>query len=214
MHSLDRWIARVSSFLRSDIEDVVLVHELGPERTRIHTALELVEADRERVRQLCEACRLPAERRIKMASYLDHHYHGLIAMLDGKPVGHVWWVDRALPHPHVARFGIELGEGDAYAFDLYLAPEHRGGGASSDLFVRLRELLTAKGYRRVYGSVRASNLPAVWLHKLQHYRPVKTVPARIYLDDAVLVSGGSLYLRNPLAFGKQRFDYRRIARWS
>lgn len=209
-----RLFRRLGEYLHSDLEEVVLQHELRPEPYKTRTRLELVEADRDQVEQFCRDNHIKRTKRIKLSSYLDNQYHALFAMLDGVMIGHVWWfddrIDPADAHPYLSRFDLALQPGDVWSFDLYIAPEHRGRGVSDDFFVLLRKYLEGKGYKRVYGHVRADNLPAVWLHKLQHYTPVKTVRSRLFLDDAVLVSDGRVWLRNPTVGVKQKFDYRRL----
>ena len=207
-------VDRVGGFLRSELEEVVLSHALTPEPYRTRTALELVEPDRAAVARFARAHYPDRRRRAKLASYLDNGYRALFAVLDGEVLGHVWWFDdRIAPadaHPYLARFGLALEPGDVWSFDLYLAPQHRGAGVSNDFFVLLRKYLAGKGYRRVFGHVRADNLPAMWLHKLQHYTPVKTVRSRIFVDDAILVSDGRVWLRNPTIGVRQKFDYHLI----
>jgi GNAT superfamily N-acetyltransferase len=211
-------LARLKELWHSDIEEIVLQHELRPEAYRTRTRLELVEADRALVRQFCREHDCPRALRVKLSSYLDNHYHGLFAVLDGEVIGYVWWfddrIDPADAHPYLSRFGLVLEPGDVWSFHLYIAPEHRGGGVSNDFFVLLRKYLAGRGYKRVFGHVRADNVPAVWLHKLQRYTPVKTVRSRIFLDDAILVSDGRVYLRNPTVGVKQKFDYHLLGTWS
>jgi hypothetical protein len=149
----------------------------------------------------------------KCCSYLDNGYRVLLAEMEGQIVGHIWWhdhrLDRAQLHPQLLRYGLELKPGEVWSFDLWLLERYRGGGGSNDFFALFRQHLRQAGYARVWGSVDSAYLPAVWLHKIQGYRAVKTVEARLFFG-AVLWSGGRLYLRNPPIGVRQKFDFRAV----
>ena len=173
----------------------------------------ILEADRAGVLRLCQQSEELRHARTKCLSYLDNRYRGLLAEVDGRLVGHVWSCDPALhpedAHPHLGRYGITLGRGEVWGFDLYLMPEYRGGGLSNEFFALFRRSLRESGYVRVYGSVEADNLPAVWLHKVQGYEHVKTLHGTLYCG-VLLKSGGRLFLKNPSFGVRQKFDFRAL----
>jgi GNAT superfamily N-acetyltransferase len=195
------------------LRDVVMYRELSEEKYEQKTTLRVVDGDRQAVKRFCLAHDETRRQWGKCKSYLDNGYHALMAEVDGEIVGHIWWHDdsvaRRSVHPHLIRYGLELGPGQVWGFDLYLLPDHRGRGASNDYFALFRAHLRQRGYTRVYGHVDASNTPAVWLHKLQGYRKVKAVEAQLY-GHAVLRCEGRFYLRNPPLGARQSFDFRTL----
>lgn len=211
--SARRLLARVKESLWTDAKDVVLRKDLSGETGAAKNRVRLVPADRENVLELCRQNADLARSRARCVSYLANGYHGLLVEVDGRLVGHIWWCDpRADPkhlHPHLVRYRLSLEPGEVWGFDLYLMPEFRGGGMSNDVFALFRRHLRDAGYARVYGSVEASNLPAAWLHKVQGYEAVKTVPGTRLLR-IFLWSDRRLFLRNPSFLVRQKFDYRRI----
>jgi GNAT superfamily N-acetyltransferase len=211
-------LVRLRRFYRCDLEEIVLRRDLRPEPYETRTPLEVVEADRDRILRFCRERQCGRETRVQLVSYLDNHYHGLLAVLGGQTIGYVWWfdarIDPADAHPHLRRFDVTLEAGDAWSFDLHIAPQHRGGGIANDYMVRFRKHLAARGIRRLFGHVSAANLPAVWLYKVERYTAVKTVRSQLFLDAAVLVrDDGRVFLRNPLVGVKQKFDYWQLGSW-
>ncbi len=208
-----KWLARVGDRLCAHVREVVMRKDLVDEGEVPRKRLRLVEADRPRVRELCRRDAHLRQGREKCLSYLDNGFRGLLAEVDGRLVGHVWWCDPrrggTRVHPHLVRYGLALEPGEVWGFDLYLMPEHRGGGMSNDFFALFRRFLREAGYARVYGAVDAANLPAVWLHKVQGYVPVKTVEGTLF-GGVLLSSGGRLFLKNPRFGAKQRFDFRAL----
>jgi GNAT superfamily N-acetyltransferase len=203
------------TWIRTDHSDMVMEKKLSDATYTPKSGLSVVEGDRQAVIQLCREN--PDKMRgeeVKFLSYLDCGYRPLLAEIDGRIVGHIWWhdhrLDRTSLHPQVIRLGIDLAPGEVYSFDLFLLPQHRGGGASNDLFGLFRKHLRDAGYTKVYGVASASNLPAVWIHKLQGYRTVRTVESQLLCGGALLWSEGRLFLRNPTVVVKQKFDYRSV----
>ncbi len=75
-----------------------------------------------------------------------------------------------------------------------------------DFFALFRRHLREQGYTRVFGHVDAKNTPAVWLHKLQGYKKVKSIEGRLYAKS-VLRSEGRVLFRNPPVVVRQKFDF-------
>jgi GNAT superfamily N-acetyltransferase len=115
----------------------------------------------------------------RFAANLARRYHGFIATEEGRPVGYYWWHDRdAGPHPHLARLGIELGPGDVYGFDFFLAEDHRGEGRAVEFLHAVETALRARGHERLWGYVAAGNTPARWLYAVRGYETVRTLHLR------------------------------------
>jgi len=205
--ALKDWVKRQA---RADLRDVVMAKDLTPTPYKPKTTLRVVPGDRASVRRFCHEHEELRRQWPRCASYLDNGYRAMLAELDGQIVGHVWWFDPRWEgvrvHPHLIRYDLALEPGQVWSFDLYLLPQHRGGGASNDFFALFREHLRSLGYTRVFGHVDATNTPAVWLHKVQGYKPVKTVEARLY-GRLLLWSGGRLLVKNPPFIVTQKFDF-------
>lgn len=203
------------AYVYTTISDVVFVKDIGEEHCTIKSNINIVEADCQNMETFYHQNPGLEKGSYKTTSYLDNNYNGAIAELDGKMIGYVWWTDAhntdpQSRHPHLKRYAIELGEDESWGFDLFIIPEFRGGSLASDFFVLFRNLLREKGYTRVWGFARADNLPAMWIHRLQKYQPVKTVYSHLFLGTFLLsrVAGGRWFMRNVPFYGKQRFDYR------
>lgn len=67
----------------------------------------------------------------------DHESDGLIALLDGKPVGLAHY--RRMPSP---LRGADIG----FLDDLFVAPESRGHGAADKLFERLADITRERNW--------------------------------------------------------------------
>jgi len=202
--------ARVKARLVEDIRDVVMTKDLSVDKSLVKGELRVVEGDRQAVERFCRAHEETRRQWSKCESYLDNGYRALLAEVDGLIVGHIWWHDHTVGpknvHPHLIRFGLELEPEQVWGFDLYLLEQHRGGGASNDFFALFRRHLREQGYTRVFGHVDAKNTPAVWLHKLQGYKKVKSIEGRLYAKS-VLRSEGRLLFRNPPVVVRQKFDF-------
>ncbi|MEM8497283.1 MAG: GNAT family N-acetyltransferase [Pseudomonadota bacterium] len=148
-------------------------------------------------------------------SYLANGYHGILLILDETVIGYVWWA-RYSPskpefcHPHLKQFDLQLTETDAWGFDLFILPEYRGGGMSTDVLYLLLEHIRSHGCRFSWGCAQKENLPALWVHKLHRFEKVKSVRSIIYFRVLLYcdIDGGCWFAKNSLFFGKQRFDYR------
>jgi len=201
----------INYYIYTDIEEVILQKDLVDEEYKTKSNVQVREADHQKVMQFCSENPDLRDEKIRYLSYLDNHYHGALAELDGKIIGGVWWFDHRLDqvdiHPHLVRYKLNLKPGEVWSFDLFILSQDRGSGISNDFFKLFRKYLRNAEYTRLYGHVSSSNLPAVWLHKLQGYKPVKTVKSHLFCN-ALMLSEGRLFLRNPSIGVKQKFDYR------
>lgn len=199
----------------TSIDDVVFVKEITQEQHKLKNNIRVIEANYQNVEVFYRENPELIKNMSRIVSYLDNHYKGAIAELDGKMIGFVWWTDAQknepqYRHPHLKRYNLELNDDEAWGFDLFILPEFRGGNVASDFFFLFRKHLREKGYSRVWGFAQADNLPAMWVHKLQKYENVATVTSHLFLGNLLLsnVAGGRWFIRNVSFFGKQKFDYR------
>jgi GNAT superfamily N-acetyltransferase len=98
----------------------------------------------------------------------------LIGFRDGELIGYFWFHDASVRSGacYVSRYGINLGEGEVYGEDLFIAPEHRGRGIPAAFVAALEAELLRLGYHRMYGFVDAFNTPARWLWTTSGYTVV------------------------------------------
>lgn len=179
-------------------DDIILVKTLADTRVtptdmplRVESATDEHLPALVRFAQRCCRGRLTSGFAARMAGGAE----AFLGFVDDEIIAHYWWVDArgaAAAVPLFSRYDIELGPEDAYGFDLFLAPDHRGGTAAAFLAgveARLREL----GYRRVWGYVASSNRPARWLFSAAGHEVVGRIRSQVLLSRVFRV-GGKLYL--------------------
>ena len=115
--------------------------------------------------------------------YLRRGFSGVAAVRDGQVIGDVWAVTRSSTrlsyvHGDLRRLGIRLEEDEAYMFDMYIEPEHRGLALSTSLFRAAYRPLVARGVVTAKGYYAVGNLPALWMHRVMGYREVGRVKLR------------------------------------
>lgn len=115
--------------------------------------------------------------------YLKRGFRGVAAVRDGQVIGDVWAVTRSSTrlsyvHGDLRRLGIRLEEDEAYMFDMYIEPEHRGLALSTSLFRAAYRPLVARGVATAKGYYAVGNLPALWMHRVMGYREVGRVKVR------------------------------------
>lgn len=170
VHERERLIVLVK-----DLDDVVTAQpadELRVEAIARRHLPALSELNRERLLPSADA---------RFAEDIDAGYCGLVAFRDDRLIGFYWWVDgEAAPPPSrksvgaaidVLDLGIDLGPGDVYGADLYVAESARGRGIAQGFLDVVEATLRERGYRRVWGYVQESNRPARWTYSLRRYRP-------------------------------------------
>lgn len=121
--------------------------------------------------------------RAKALRYLESGFRGVAAVEGGRVIGAVWSVTRdesRLPwvHGDLRRLRVGLEAGEAYMFDMYIEPEHRGMALSTSLFRAAYAGLRARGFLKAKGYYAVNNLPALWMHRVLGYREVARVRVR------------------------------------
>jgi ribosomal protein S18 acetylase RimI-like enzyme len=106
---------------------------------------------------------------------LGEGLEAFLAFVGQELAGQIWLVaaDSGRTHVDVVRLGLPLEDDDAYAFDMFVAAEHRGHGMASRFLAAVAEELAASGFRRVWGFVDSSNVPARWLYSTGGWRTVR-----------------------------------------
>jgi GNAT superfamily N-acetyltransferase len=146
-------------------------------------------------------------------SYARNGYRGFLAFREGVPIGLMWWVDGRIParnnHPHLKRFAIQLGAGDAYLFDFFIRPEYRGGGSANEFMTRIEAALGSLGYERLLGCVDVDNKQARWLYSLLGWQDLRTHHCWA-LFSFMLLTNHALFVRNGPQDSPHGFDYRQV----
>jgi GNAT superfamily N-acetyltransferase len=115
----------------------------------------------------------------RFASNLERRYHGFTGHENGTLAGYYWWMDAAADgHANADRLGIQLGPGDVYGFDFFLAADHRGEGRGVEFLHHVETRLRDRGYERLWGYVSGTNTPARWLYSLRGYEVTRTLHLR------------------------------------
>ncbi|APG26931.1 hypothetical protein A7E78_03225 [Syntrophotalea acetylenivorans] len=118
--------------------------------------------------------------------YFQKGYRGLAMVHDGRAIGDLWYVSRGTAktpeiHPDVQRFKIDLADKEIYMFDMHVGAEQRGGGHATFLLNSVLHHLYGKGYHRAYGYYSATNIPALWVHRLLGYQELPHYIMRRFL---------------------------------
>jgi len=146
--------------------------------------------------------------------YVQRGYRALFAEVDGRIVGHIWWVDANFPsdraHPDLARLGIRLGPREAYVFNFFLEPGCRGGGSANEFLSRFEQHLRSRGFERVWGFVAGDNKPARWLYSLCGWKPQRVIHS-VEIARYLLLSQTGVFARNSQRRKVPLHGYRRVA---
>ncbi|GFO62925.1 GNAT family N-acetyltransferase [Geomonas paludis] len=136
-------------------------------------------------------------RYLKALSYLGKGYRGFGLVKGNTVVGDVWCADKRQgadcgSHPDEQWLGIQCSPGEAYTFDMFVDPAHRGGNVAAALQNGMLHLLKKRGVTKAYGFFWADNVPALWVHRTLRWRELKRVRAtRLLLTRKVHVTGQS-----------------------
>jgi GNAT superfamily N-acetyltransferase len=138
--------------------------------------MQVVRAERRHLPSVAEFDRRHCNSRAtRRHAHLGKGLDAFLAFVGQELAGQIWWVapDGGRTHVDVRRLGLPLQDDDAYAFDMFVAPEHRGHGMASRFLAAASEQFDALGFRRVWGFVDASNVPARWLYSTGGWRTVR-----------------------------------------
>jgi ribosomal protein S18 acetylase RimI-like enzyme len=96
--------------------------------------------------------------------------HACFAALVDERVASTCWVARRGAWSAYLGCAIELAPGDAYLFDAYTAPAHRGNGIAGALCVQQLRHLKDAGHRRAVRAATPENAVALRLHQRCGFR--------------------------------------------
>ncbi|QWV93983.1 GNAT family N-acetyltransferase [Geomonas oryzisoli] len=134
-------------------------------------------------------------RYLKALNYLDKGYRGFALVKGNTVAGDIWCADRRQggatgTHPDESWLGIECRPGEAYTFDMFVDPAHRGGNLAAALQNGALHLLRKRGITKAYGFFWADNVPALWVHRTLRWRELQRVRAsRLVLSRKLYVTG-------------------------
>jgi GNAT superfamily N-acetyltransferase len=180
-------LRRASAFVSSDLEGTVVEKDIaafepkGSASSSVAGEIFEVSAEAGQERYLSGLRRASGSLgTAKARRYFRDGYRGVAVQRDGQVVGAVWSVTRSdstlsWVHDDLRRLRIGLSDGEAYMFDMYIEPEHRGLALSTALFRAAYGGLRSRGIVKVKGYYALDNLPALWMHRVMGYREVGRV---------------------------------------
>lgn len=186
-----RDIARGRFYMKTD--QIVVRKELAPGEPSANGSIRMEEAEPHHMPLLAELnrrqCNTRRTRRFETG--LENGKRALLGFGDGTLIGYFWWHDATVPADdfYLNRFGISLADGEMYGYDLFIAPEHRGHGTPVEFLAGVEAELVRLGYRRMFGFVDRSNVPARWLYATSGYEDVLRCHTRTVLRRLMLVDG-------------------------
>ncbi len=151
---------------------------------------------------------------LKHKKVLDYHLQNgfkcYLATLNGEIIGYNWCTDNQIPpiknHPHLLRYGIKLGDKEAYGFDFYISPKHRGGGNSVEFYTKMKFKLKDHSYQKLYGVVEGSNKKARWLYRLMGQKEIRQFKT-YQIFNLFLIVNKKIYIKSNRFISSQPFDY-------
>jgi len=124
-------------------------------------------------------------RQLRVKPYFAKGYRCFALIKDNKVIGDIWYekpMARGLwTHQDIVRLHIAPGMMDVYAFDMFVSPAERGKDITTAFMGEVLCHLRDAGYSNAYGCFRATNIPALWIHRLIGYKELPRVEFRRYL---------------------------------
>jgi len=146
------------------------------------------------------------DRRKSAVHYLNEGYQGFAVVREREVCGDIWYTsarnNRKGPiHPDVEWLGIQCGENEAYAFDMYLQPDKRGNNLANLLHNGALHEIKKNGFARVFGYYWAKNIPALWVHRTLRYKELRRIKVTrlffiyFHIDEVVDKTSGTLFAK-------------------
>lgn len=99
-----------------------------------------------------------------MEYFVGKNARCMVAVKYGMCAGYQWWTqDNGFRDLRKLRLNLKGNE--AYLFDLFVFPEHRGGNVPKSLAVETFNHLCSCGVNKFYGFYFSDNLRALWWHR-------------------------------------------------
>jgi GNAT superfamily N-acetyltransferase len=191
--ALRRAAGQAVSALYWKVDEIVLVKALGEAAAPVSGPQLRVEAAEYRHvallagfnRRNCDAARTR-----RFTARLQAGAGAFLAFLDDQLIGYLWWADArsvADAEPRFARYQC-LRSDEVYGFDLFLAPEYRGQGTSTQFLARVESELHRLGYSHMWSYVDSENRPARFLFSISGHQPAGRVQSTLLFSRFLRVS--------------------------
>jgi GNAT superfamily N-acetyltransferase len=186
-----REIARDRLYMKTD--QIVVCKELVSDKTAATGAIRIEQTASRHMPLLAQfnrrQCNTRRTRRFETG--LAEGKRALLGFRGSTLIGYFWWHDRTVAAADfdLAHLGIDLADGEMYGYDLFIAPEHRGHGTPSAFLAGVEAELARLGYRRMFGLVDGSNVPARWLYATSGYEDVLRSTTHTVLRRLLRVDG-------------------------
>jgi ribosomal protein S18 acetylase RimI-like enzyme len=184
------WLREAAEFVHNDVQGVVAEKRISVlsdrELAGPASSPEIIEvaadANAERYLSLLRRAEGTLGTR-KARHYLRRGFRGFAALREGQVVGVVWSVRPAESklgwvHEDLRWLRLRLADDEAYMFDMFIEPEHRGLAMCTALFRAGFRAMRARGVGNVKGYYVRDNKPALWMHRMAGYREVGRVHVR------------------------------------
>lgn len=147
-----------------------------------NTDLVVLEINRDNYRNI-DIGHVLKSRSEKVDRYVKKGYQAFCLVKNRQIIGDLWYVTRSsatkeIVHPHLPWFGITLDDRKVYMFDMYMAPDFRGGGITTFFMNSTLHLLREKGFRRAYGYFAAHNISALWVHRMLGWQELERIEVK------------------------------------
>ena len=127
-----------------------------------------------------------------LAYYCKRGARCLIALQEGRYVGHQWWTFQN-GFIDLEKLDVKLLDNDAYLFDLFVLPEHRGSAVPKMVAWETYNHLISLGIQRIYGFYFSDNIQALWWHRaVLKAKEIKKIKAHRFFIFEII--GGKLFL--------------------
>lgn len=145
-----------------------------PSKNKVPEDVQFVELMPDEIRSGQWSFSVPS-RGFKARSFIKKGLRLFAFVKDAVVVADVWCVTQCqsgmpVSYPDLEMLGIYCKDGEAYAFDMLIAPAYRGKNLALPLHRCVHEKLQSEGYRKVYGYFWNDNIPALWMHRMLKFK--------------------------------------------
>ena len=125
-------------------------------------------------------------RHLKAVDNLKKGYGSFVAVRGNEVVGNLWYAtsinaNESPLHHDLEWLRIDLGEKDAYGWDMYVSEEERENSVAFYLMSLALHWLREKGFVRIFGFVFVDNSRASFLYKMFKFKELKKMKADRFL---------------------------------
>lgn len=146
----------------------------------------------------------------KLLKYTEKGYHVFAVVKGDELIGDVGYMtdemSRLTPIRDLKWFGIELGEREAYMFDMFVSAHQRENNVTNLLVSNALNALKEKGKLRAYGYYDSDNIPALWFHRMHGYKELDKVKIQQFFVFKRVVGDSLLKQNKKIEITKRRTD--------